>query len=166
MLCNQRGFLNVNMLVAAGLVILSLALLGAAVRLATHRRWWAATATGVAVLIVVGPVAFAWLSFGYPSTFLPIQAFVTPDRHYAVGGTMIPLPPRTVETGGCSATARWFYSHSPLADVADFYRTAGATVALAYQPDKASITYKGLLLEAAAISANETQLGIGCRVGN
>lgn len=155
-----------SMLVAVGLVILSLALLGASVLLAAHRRWVVATATGVAVLIVVGTVAFGWLSFGYPSTFLPIRAIVTPDRQYALGGTMIPLPPHTVKTGGCSSTGRWFYSRSPLADVAEFYRTAGATVELAYQSDKASITYKDLLFEATASSENETQLGIGCAVSN
>jgi hypothetical protein len=156
----------VNMLVAVGLVILSLALLGASVLLATHRRWVAATATGVAMLIVVGTVAFGWLSFGYRSTFLSIRTIVTPDRQYALSGTMIPLPPHTVKTGGCSNTGRWFYSHSPLADVAEFYRTAGATVELAYLSDKASITYKDLLFEATAISENETQLGIGCSVSN
>ncbi|MDB4894722.1 MAG: hypothetical protein JWN15_984 [Firmicutes bacterium] len=75
---------------------------------------------------------------------------------------MIPLPPHTVKTGGCTDTGRWFYSHSALADVAEFYLTAGATVALAGQSDKASITYKDLLFQATAISKNETQLGIGC----
>jgi hypothetical protein len=118
------------------------------------------------VLLIVGRVAFSWLSFGYPSKFRHIEAMITPDRQYALGGTVIPLPPHTIATGSCSGTGRWFYSRSSLADVAGFYRTIDATVEVAYQPDKASITYKGLHFEAAAISAHETQLGIGCGVSN
>lgn len=147
-----------------GFLILLIALLGAAVLLAKRRRRLAAAATGLAVLLLGAALAFGWLSFGYRPALLPILAVVTPDRRYTLGGANIPLPPRTVQTGGCTSTGRWFYSRSPLQAVAGFYQTAGAQVEAAAEADRVRITYEGVTLEAAAISAGESQLGIGCQL--
>lgn len=153
-----------NMPVILGLLVLFLSLLTVSAVLAKRRRWLAATVTAFTVLVFGGTVAFGWLGFLYRPALLPLLAVVTPNRNYTLGGSSIPLPPRTIQTGGCTSTGRWYYSRSPLEDVVGFYRNLGARVEVPVELKPVRITFKGVTFEATAISARESQLGVGCAV--